>query len=124
VKIRAHVNVEIQMPNVTIHLDEETHRLAKIHAAQTGSSLSKSFRDHIRSVMKHGLPAGELAILERYSRSELPAKDAMASLGLQCIEDLMSATIAAGLGLPHVERKAALQMARPLLSRTRARSHA
>jgi hypothetical protein len=36
----------------------------------------------------------------------------------------VSATVAAGLELPHLGRKAALQMARPLLSRARARHRA
>jgi hypothetical protein len=99
------------VPNVTIHLDDETHRLAKIYAAQTGTSLSSTFRKHIKEIMSSNVPASEKAVLERYSRREISSADAMSALDLPCLENLMAATIEADLHLPHVDRKSALQMA-------------
>lgn len=110
------------MPNLTIQLDDETHRLAKIYAAEHGISLSQMFRDHIHRLS--GVQ-GDLGVLARYSRLEISAKEAMDALGFTCLEDLMSACIRAGLDLPRVDAKTARQLARPaatLVKKTR--SHA
>ena len=121
------------MPNITIHLDDETHRLAKIYAAQSGLSLSKSFRDHIRAVsgqdQTHGSTRGkveaiELAVIKRYARMELTASEAMAAVNFSCIEELFSATVQAGLRLPHLSKTAALQLAKPLTARRKIAAHA
>jgi hypothetical protein len=133
VNIGSQINVELAMPNITIHLDDETHRLAKIYAAQSGLSLSKSFRDHIRAISGHGetrdakrrnVEAIELAVIKRYARMELTASEAMAALNFACIEELFSATVQAGLQLPRLSKTAALQLTKPLTARRKAAAHA
>ncbi len=39
------------MKNVTIALDDDTHRRARIHAAQTGTSLSALVKDYLQSIV-------------------------------------------------------------------------
>ena len=111
------------MPNITIHLDDETHRLAKIFAAQSGLSLSKSFRDHVRSmssgdVARITVETMERAALQRYARGELTANETAAALNFTCLEELFGATVRAGLHLPHLSKTAALRLAKPLTART------
>ncbi len=104
------------MPNVTIHLDEETHRLAKVYAATSGSSLSEMFRQHVRRLAGRAVAeVSEAIILARYAAFEIPAKDAMDALGIDCLEALMIKTINAGLHLPHDDQKTALAMAQKFL---------
>ncbi len=98
------------MPNITIHLDDDTHRLAKIYAAKSGTSLSKMFRDHIRNVSKPVVDNSKRSILEQYSVLKITGEDAMSALGFSCLEELYAATIDAGLQLPHISRKDALQL--------------
>ena len=45
------------MKNVTIALDDETHRKARIHAAELGTSLSALVKDYLNSVAAGGVPA-------------------------------------------------------------------
>lgn len=103
------------MPNITINLDEETHRKAKILAAQRGTSLSKIFREHILRISSESESSKEQSVLEQYSCLKISAKDAMGALNLNCLEDLMLSTANAGLPLPHVDRKGAAQMAKNFL---------
>jgi hypothetical protein len=117
------------MPNITIHLDEETHRLAKIYAAQSGVSLSKSFRDHVLSLSGDDAPRGgaaiavmERAVIKRYASGELTANEAMTALGFTCLEELFNGVLLAGLHLPHLSKTAALQLAKPLTAGSRAGS--
>lgn len=74
--------------------------------------------------MNANIPAGEKAVLERYSRRDISAADAMSALDLPCMESLMAATVEAGLHLPHVDRKLALQMAKSVIRELRTPSHA
>jgi plasmid stability protein len=103
------------MPNLTVHLDDETHRLAKIVAATHRTSLSQVFRDHIRALAAAG-GAGEAGPLERYARSEISAKEAMDALGLGCVEDLYSKVRARNLPLPRMSDEAARSLVAPLVS--------
>jgi hypothetical protein len=119
------------MPNITIHLDEETHRLAKIYAAQSGVSLSKSFRDHVLTLSGDDASRGgaaiavmERAVIKRYASGELTANEAMTALGFTCLEELFNGVLQAGLHLPHLSKTAALQLAKPLIAGGRAGSHA
>ena len=45
------------MKNVTIALDDETHRKARIRAAELGTSLSALVKDYLNSVAAGGVPA-------------------------------------------------------------------
>jgi hypothetical protein len=112
------------MPNITIHLDDETHRLAKLFAAQSGVSLSRSFRDHVLTLSGEGAPRGGAAAMakaaiKRYVTGKLTANEAMAALGFTCVEELFNGTVQAGLHLPHLSKAAALQLAKPLTARSR-----
>jgi plasmid stability protein len=88
------------MPNITIHLDDETHRRVKIYAATHRTSISDLFREHIRSLTG----SDHVDALASYSRGELAAHDAMDALGITCVEDLYAQTVAAGHELPHRTR--------------------
>lgn len=110
------------MPNITIHLDDETHRKAKIYAAEHGRSVSDLFREHIKALTRD---RGDQGVLARYSRSELPAHDAMDALGLTCVEELYLATRSAGLELPHANKATAGRHAAAVAKLVaRARRHA
>jgi hypothetical protein len=105
------------MPNITISLDEETHRLAKIHAATTGTSLSQLFREHIRKVAGRSSDESPAAgALKRYAAFEISAKDAMEALGLSCLEELMIQAAQAGLRIPHLDERSARVMAQKVLT--------
>jgi hypothetical protein len=112
------------MPNITIHLDDDTHRLAKTYAARTGTSLSQLFRDHIVTVAGSDDLSNARGVLQRYARSEISSADAMNSLNLSCYEDLLSAIFAAGLNLPRLEDKIASRLAKQLVSSLREHSRA
>lgn len=45
------------MKNVTIALDEETHRLARIRAAELGTSLSALVKNYLQGLADGGAPA-------------------------------------------------------------------
>ena len=106
------------MPNVTIHLDEETHRLAKIHAATTGTSLSQLFRDHVRKLARQSEDEGGAhPALRQYASFNISASDAMDALGLTCLEDLMTQALRAGLHLPHMDARSANAQAQKFLRR-------
>lgn len=117
------------MPNITIHLDPETHRLAKIYSATTGKSVSGIFRDHIRALAGEMGSAPQLGPLERYAKGEISAAEAMSALELPCLEDLYQQVAAHGVPLPHIDWEGASAMAKPVAalvrssaSRTRARA--
>jgi hypothetical protein len=109
------------MPNITIHLDDETHRKAKIYSARVGSSLSKLFREHIMKVSAENAASPKKEILEKYSSLKISATDAMSLLNMQCLEDLLILTSEEGLPLPHLERKAATSMANKFLKAVHAK---
>ena len=88
------------MPNITIHLDDETHRVAKLYAAEHGTSISEVFRQHIRSI---ATPAAIAGAVQRYSRGQMPVKDTMSAMGLQTREELYEAVANAGLDLPRAD---------------------
>ena len=52
------------MQNITVSVDEETHRLARIRAAEIGTSVSALVRDYLRSLVegrspgRAGMPGG------------------------------------------------------------------
>src|SRR5947209_18764198 len=94
------MRAERPMPNITIHLDDETHRRAKVYAATNGTSVSDLFREHVRSLTGTEI----IDAVAAYSRGELTAHDAMDALGITCLEDLYSKTHAEGHELPRPTR--------------------
>ena len=116
-KIHSHSYVKKthEMPNITIHMDDETHRKAKIYSAKTGESLSKLFREYIMKVSSENIVSPNREILEKYSSLKISAKDAMSLLNMQCLEELLTLTSTEGLPLPHLDRKSATSMANKFL---------
>ena len=112
-----HIHVVMRdMPNVTIHLDEEAHRLAKIHAATTGTSLSQLFRDHVRKLARQSEDERDVhPALRQYASFNISASDAMDALGLTCLEALMTQVLRAGLHLPHMDARSANAQAQKFL---------
>lgn len=104
------------MANLTIHLDDEMHRVAKIYAAEKGTSLSQIFREHIQRLSSGSIEQTESSVLKKYSESQISANDAMNALKINCLEDLFRLTLASELTLPHVSRSAAKEMARSFLA--------
>ena len=107
------------MPNITIHLDDETHRKAKIYSAKVGASLSKLFREHIMKVSTENTGSPEREVLEKYSSLKISATDAMSSLNKNCLEDLLILTSTENFPLPHLDRKSATSMANKFLKAVR-----
>lgn len=64
------------MKNVTIALDDESHRKARIRAAELGTSLSALVKDYLNSVAAGGVPApaGVREMQAQFKHAE-PAKD-------------------------------------------------
>ena len=66
------------MKNVTIALDEETHRRARIRAAELGTSLSALVKDYLNGLADGGAPAsapaGVRGVPMPFKQAE-PAKD-------------------------------------------------
>lgn len=60
---------------------------------------------------KAPFPQEALAILERYSKREIGAQEAMSALDVRCLEDLYGMTLEAGLGLPRIDRETAGRLA-------------
>ena len=48
-----------------------------------------------------------LQVLDRYADGVLPSRDAMALLGISCLEDLYAQTLSAGRELPHLSEEGA-----------------
>ena len=47
------------MKNITVSVDEETHRFARIRAAELGTSVSALVRSYLRSLAEDGGPGAE-----------------------------------------------------------------
>jgi len=97
------------MPNITIHLDEDTHRLAKVYAAQSKTSLSKLFRNHIRQLAGSANDSRKRLIFDSYCSGSISRSEAMNELGLRSIETFYATLIEAGFDLPRQTRKDALE---------------
>ena len=52
------------MKNVTIALDDDTHRKARIRAAELGTSLSALVKDYLNSVVADGVPPALAGVRE------------------------------------------------------------
>lgn len=72
------------MKNVTLAVDEEILRAAKIYAAAHDTSVSRLVRDYLAELTGLAIPSGDEAttILLRYSQGRLRRREAMEALGL------------------------------------------
>ncbi len=59
------------MRNITVSVDEETHRLARIRAAELDTSVSALVREYLRSLASEPTPDRVVAETERERRSRL-----------------------------------------------------
>ena len=68
---------------------------------------------------KAPFPQDVLETLERYSKREIGAQEAMAALDVRCLEDLYGMALEAGLGLPRIDREAAEKLSARFLDGVR-----
>ncbi len=59
------------MRNITVSVDEETHRLARIRAAELDTSVSALVREYLRSLASEPTPDRVVAETERERRRRL-----------------------------------------------------
>ena len=59
------------MRNITVSVDEETHRIARIRAAELDTSVSALVREYLRSLASERTPDRVAAETERERRSRL-----------------------------------------------------
>lgn len=60
------------MKNVTIAIDDETHRKARIKAAELGTSLSALVKDYLTALVDDGGPAGSASGVREMQSSYVP----------------------------------------------------
>lgn len=72
------------MKNVTLAVDEEILRAAKIYAAAHDTSVSQLVRDYLAELTGLAAPKGDEAttILQRYSQGHLGRRGALEALGV------------------------------------------
>jgi hypothetical protein len=99
------------MPNLTVTIDAELLRAAKIYAARTGTSLSRIVREHLAEVTGLRPRAEDDDALTRYARDEIGRHEAMRALGVDygTLLDLMAER---DLSIPRVPEQDAEAMAR------------
>ena len=79
------------MRNITVTVDDETHRIARIRAAELDTSVSALVRDYLRSLASDREPAGAGETeLERRRRllAEVTADFEARGVGLRMSENL------------------------------------
>jgi hypothetical protein len=98
------------MPNLTVSIDAELLRAAKVHAARTGTSISRIVREHLAEVT--GLrPRAEGDILARYACDEIGRHETMRALGVD-YGTLLEMMAQRELSVPRVPDQEAEAMAR------------
>lgn len=104
------------MPNLTVNLDADLLKTAKVYSAQHGVSISQLVREHLAALT--GYRAGPSAEppadpLLDFSRGRVGRKEAMRQLGITYFE-LLDRLAARGLPLPALPDKETGQMARDM----------
>ena len=64
------------MKNITVSVDEETHRLARIRAAELDTSVSALVRNYLRSLVSATKGRPHIHIARRGNRGRTPAEEA------------------------------------------------
>ena len=98
------------MPNLTVSLNADLLKSAKVYSAEHGVSISKLVRDHLAELTGHGTGTSGDA-LEDFSRGLIGRKDAMRMLGVTYFE-LLDMLAKRGLKLPTLPNGELQQMAR------------
>ena len=83
------------MKNITVSIDEETHRRARIRAAELGTSVSALVRDYLRSLA----PAGSNGAADDGQQTETPLERR-----IRLIREVIADFDARGVGLDTSEK--------------------
>ena len=75
------------MKNITISVDEETHRCARIRAAELGTSVSALVRSYLKTLARDGF-SGTAAGLRRTELDEVVADFEARGVGLRMADNL------------------------------------
>lgn len=99
------------MPNLTVTIDAALLRAAKVHAARTGTSLSRIVREHLAEVTGLQPRAEDDDILARYAHDEIGRHEALRALDVD-YGTLLEMMAIRGLSVPRVPDREAAGMAR------------
>ncbi|MGH6914609.1 MAG: DUF6364 family protein [Geminicoccales bacterium] len=99
------------MPNLTVTIDAELLRAAKVHAARTGTSISRIVRQHLAEVTGLQPRPEDDDVLARYARDQIGRHEAMRALGVD-YGTLLELMAERGLAVPRVPDQEAEAMAR------------
>lgn len=100
------------MPNLTIQMDAELLKTAKVYSAQHGVSISQLVRDHLAALTGYEQETSADPLLD-FSRGRVGRKEAMRRLGLTYFE-LLDRLAERALPLPALPEKEIEQMARDM----------
>lgn len=99
------------MANLTVTIDPELLRAAKVYAARSGTSISRIVREHLAALTGlQSRPQGDDA-LARYARDEIGCHEAMRALDVD-YGTLLDRMARRGLSVPRVPDEQAEAMAR------------
>jgi hypothetical protein len=99
------------MPNLTVTIDAALLRAVKVHAARTGTSITRIVREHLAEVTGLQPRADDDDILARYARAEIGRHEGMRTLGVD-YGTLLEMMAKRGLSVPRVPVQEAEAMAR------------
>ena len=100
------------MPNLTINLDADLLKTAKVYSAEHGVSISKLVRDYLSELTGFSVgPTGDP--LWDFSKGFIGRKDAMRMMGVSYFE-LLDLLAEKGLKLPSLPDKEISQMAQDM----------
>jgi hypothetical protein len=102
---------EVIVPNLTLNIDADLLRAAKVYAARTGTSISRIVREHLAEVTGLQPRPEEVDVLARYARDEIGRHEAMRALGVD-YGILLEMMAERGLSMPRVPAPDAEAMAR------------
>lgn len=94
------------MPNLTVNIDPELLRQAKVYASQHGTTLSDLVRKNFLEITK-----SDRSIIERYVDGGISSADAQQALGLRTKQDFFAEVCRSGHQLYHLKREKAEQLA-------------
>ena len=105
------------MRNITVSVDEETHRLARIRAAELDTSVSALVRGYLRSLGGEDSPQKEAAVDD--GRSKTAAPDAAVSRRVKQLYEEAQARAQAVTGRPVRDSQELVEVRRRLLDEVR-----
>ncbi len=98
------------MPNLTVTVNADLLRAAKIYAAQQGTSISRIVRQHLAELVGQQARLADDDVLARFAQDRIGRQEAMRALGVD-YGTLLELLAARGLALPRVPDQQADAMA-------------